>query len=164
MMSSSTSQNIYNKIRKLDLTSNSFQERKRARIVIDSKNRKKVLDWVREVLENICDLSPSQKIMIFATCDRIINSYINTFKIMTELWKVIAISTIWLAIKAYCIDEEEEEEWYDAEYMASLFPGIKKEKIIEYEIMIFRHLNWDVNGPEKRSLLNPHYNKNDFLS
>ena len=126
-------------------------------ILIDSDEMKLLLNWVSDVLNYMCNFSEHQKIMIFATCKRIINSYINTFQVKKNLWQVIAISTIWLAIKAYCIDEEEQDEWFDAEYMASLCPGISKKHVIDFEILIFKYLNCEIISQEKEIFKN-HFN------
>ena len=122
------------------------------------ENKKDIILWVNNSLDSICQLSPLQKRMMIHSCNRIINSYIETFRIRKRLWKEVAISTIWLVIKAYGIDEEEEQQWIDAKYMNELCPEVSREKIIILEMMIFKHINYQVIGPEKDFFKS--YNKN----
>jgi len=112
--------------------------------------------WVDKVIDSICQLSEDHKKMVYASCDRIINSYITTFKVKQHFWKAVALSTIWLVIKAYCIDEEE-DEWIDACYMSEFSQEVSRKQIITFERLIFQHLDFEVIGPEKRSQLNSCY-------
>ena len=115
------------------------------------RNRQDLILWVYAVLETICELSNLQKRLMLNTCNRIINSYIDAFKVRRRLWKAVAISTVWLAVKAYGIDEEE-EQLIDAGYMNELCPDVSRDQIITFEMLIFRHVNYQVIGQEKEIL------------
>ena len=115
------------------------------------RNRQDLILWVYGILGNICELSDLQKRLMLNTCNRIINSYIDAFKVRRRLWKAVAISTVWLAIKAYGIDEEE-DQWIDARYMNELCPDVSRDQIIIFEMLIFRHINYQVIGHEKESI------------
>lgn len=128
-----------------------FNQRTQTKFKI--QNRQDLILWVYAVLQTICELSDLQKMLMINSCNRIINSYIDSFKIKRRQWKAIAISTIWLVIKAYAIDEEEDEKM-DIEYMNAFCPEVSRDQIIKFEMLIFSHLNYQVIGQEKEIFLN----------
>jgi len=141
---------------------NFMKNKKRIKNIIYESHCKHILmSWVNEVIASICQLSKDQKRMILASCDRIINSYINTFKIRTNIWQAVALSTIWLTIKAYGIDEEE-DEWIDARYISEFCPYVSREQIVNFEMLVFKHLNYEVIGPERTTFLNSSNKKLNF--
>lgn len=116
---------------------------------------------VEEMLSFIGEFPEDMKKMMMTSCQRIILSFAKKYKVRKNLLLTICISTVWLVIKAYAVDEEEDNQWIDAIYMSNFSESSSPDQIIKYERLIFKHLNYEVYSPEKKSSLNP-YNKIDF--
>lgn len=115
----------------------------------EALNKEKRILFLNQVIDYIIpQISNIQRKMLLKSSIRIIESYIHTFKVKRKLWKTIIISTIWLTIKAYGIDEEE-EYFIDVNYINNFYPDISRENILNFEILIFKHLNYDIISSEK---------------
>ena len=150
-MTSLTSKNINKLSQRRKLRK---EKRKAETYLIYYKNKELIMELIEEVFDSIGEFTKDMKNMMLASCSRITTSFVKKYKVRKHIIKVIIISVIWLVIKAYAVDEEE-EEWIDLSFMNEFLDESAPNLILKYERLIFKHLKYDVCGIEKRSPKNP---------
>ena len=72
-----------------------------------------------------------------------------------KLWDVILMSTVWIVLKAYGVDEDDYEMGFlSVNYISSFlkYRTNPRNQILDYEHLILKYTNYNIYGPELKQL------------